>query len=104
MNMIKIEYIETKAENINFFEESDEGKSSHELNMWNRSFIRYKHLCHRNSTINNNVKTEVFAWSNSSDYFSFIENFGEEDQELDFRKYKYNEEHNITCKKTVEIL
>lgn len=101
--MIKIKYTEIKPENAVFFESSDEGKSSHEINMWNRSFIRFKHLCKRDSTIDNNVKIEVFIWDDPSDYFSFIEQFGEEDQELDFRRYKYNREYNIISTKMVEL-
>lgn len=92
--MIKIESIHTRpSKDIPFFTEDN---SSNELNMFNRAFIRYKHLCSVDILATALERKVTYTWRNEQDYFEFITLFGEEVQDVEIREYKYNIDNNIS--------
>lgn len=91
--MIKISHTHTRpSENIPFFDH----KSTNEGNMFDRAFIRYKHLCSTDIVTTALKRTVTYIWRDDKDYFEFITLFGEEVQDIEIREYKYNIHNGIS--------
>lgn len=89
--------------NVPWFWDSDEGKQSNELNMYNRAFMRVKHLCERQSDHEQYSHRHSQQWITYADYKQWLAHFGDEVQGYDLRRWDYNTNNNITETVTITI-